>query len=239
MHLILGETIETFDKEGDILQIINKYRHAFWLVGFGVIYMALFFYLENRHVDSYHIIHTALDDRIPFCEYFIIPYLLWFPYMLLAILFFIFKNNDKQEYYRLTKNLCMGMGLFLVISFIYPNGHHLRPIYFERDNLFVNLVKILYQSDTSTNILPSIHVFNSLAIHMAVYNCKSLQKHRSIRIGSLILTISIVLSTMFLKQHSVIDVFMGTGLALIGYVFFYREPARSKQSVSAYAHRLH
>jgi membrane-associated phospholipid phosphatase len=219
------------------LQTIKKYRHGFWLAGFGLIYMLLFYYLEHRPIDEYHIIHTFLDDRIPFCEYFIVPYLLWFPYMFFAILYFIFRNNDKQEYYRLTKNLCMGMSLFLVISFLYPNGHHLRPIYFERDNIFVDLVKHLYQADTATNILPSIHVFNSLAIHMAVYNCKSLEKYRWVRIGSLFLTISIVLSTMFLKQHSVIDVCMGTGLALIGYVLFYREPAASRQS-AAYVHRL-
>ena len=98
------------------------------------------------------------------------------------------------------------MSLFLLISFVYPNGHHLRPDTFARDNLFVQLVQLLYTADTATNVLPSIHVFNSLTVHMAIVNCQSLRRHRFIRIASLVLTVSIVLSTMFLKQHSVFDV---------------------------------
>ena len=42
----------------------------------------------------FHVIHTALDDRIPFCEYFIVPYLLWFGYVAWAVGYFYFKNKD-------------------------------------------------------------------------------------------------------------------------------------------------
>lgn len=211
----------------------KKYGHGFWMAGYAFIYLIIFFYLEHRDVASYHWIHTALDDKIPFCEYFIVPYLLWFPYQVFAILYFIFCNKNKQEYYRLIKMLCMGMSLFLLISFVYPNGHHLRPDTFARDNLFVQLVQLLYTADTATNVLPSIHVFNSLTVHMAIVNCQSLRRHRFIRIASLVLTVSIVLSTMFLKQHSVIDVCFGTGLAFAGYFLFFREPRTSKESSSA------
>ena len=91
------------------------------MAGYAFIYLIIFFYLEHRDVASYHWIHTALDDKIPFCEYFIVPYLHWFPYQVFAILYFIFCNKNKQEYYRLIKMLCMGMSLFLLISFVYPN----------------------------------------------------------------------------------------------------------------------
>lgn len=217
-------------------QFFNKYKHGLWIAVFSLIYMILFYYLEHRPVYRYHVIHTTLDNLIPFCEYFVIPYLLWFPYMFIAVLYFIFRNDDKQEYYRLAKNLMMGMSLFILISFLYPNGHQLRPVSFPRDNFFVHLVQHLYATDTPTNILPSIHVFNSLAIHTAIASCKKLHKYSFVNVASLFLTISIVLSTMFLKQHSVIDVCMGTGLALIGYALFYREPATARRRASAYAH---
>lgn len=216
------------------MQFLKKYQHGFWILSFGIFYLICFHYLERRPVESLHIIHATLDDKIPFCEYFILPYFLWFPYIFITVLYFIAHTETKQELYQLTKNLCMGMGLFLIISFIYPNGHNLRPLYFPRDNIFVDMVKLLYQYDTATNILPSIHVFNSLAVHTAIWNCNKLGKYRSIQAGSLFLTISIILSTMFLKQHSVVDVSMGTGLALLGYMLFYREPASSKQTSTAY-----
>lgn len=214
------------------MRFLKKYRHGFWMAGYAAVYLILFYFLEHRQVGTYHIIHSFLDDKIPFCEYFVIPYLLWFPYQFLAILFFIFRNPNRREYYRLAGMLCMGMTLFLIVSFLYPNGHHLRPDTFARDNLFVHLVQLLYAADTPTNILPSIHVYNSLTVHMAICNCQALQRYRFVRAASFVLTLSIVLSTMFLKQHSVVDVISGTGLAFIGYFLFYRQPHASEETAA-------
>lgn len=219
-----------FFKEGDnlqqrIKQFLHNYKHGFVILIYAIVYTCLFALLEQRNVHGYHIVHTLFDDYIPFCEYFIVPYLLWFPYQVLVVLYFIFRNKDRREYYQLTFNLMMGMTIFLIVSYVYPNGHLLRPTEFARDNLFVEAVKLLYRTDTATNILPSIHVFNSLAIHMSVISCKALKDRKGIRNASLVLTILIILSTMFLKQHSFVDVSMGTTLALAGYLIFYREKA--------------
>ena len=218
------------------MKFLKKYQHGLVITIYALIYLLLFQYLEQRLIYQYHVIHTVFDDYIPFCEYFIIPYLLWFPYMFCAVAYFIFWNDNKREYYQLTKNLCMGMTIFLIVSFIYPNGHMLRPVTFEHDNMFVHMVQWLYASDTPTNILPSIHVFNSLAIHRAITSCQRLQNHRGIRMASWILTLLIVLSTMFLKQHSVVDVCLGVTMAFAGYLIFYREKASEKQPSRRYVH---
>ena len=122
---------------------------------------AVFRYLENRYVPAYHVVHTVFDDMIPFCEVFIVPYMLWFPYMVIAVLYFIFINKDKKEYWQLAGNMIMGMTVFLVVSYLYPNIQHLRPEILPRENIFADAVRALYATDTPTNILPSIHVFNS------------------------------------------------------------------------------
>lgn len=210
-----------------MLQFINKYKHGLLIGIYLLVYMVMFKYLESLPVHGFHVVHTTFDDLIPFCEYFIVPYFLWFPYMAIAILYFIFINENKREYYQLSFNLMMGMTLFLVVSYIYPNIQHLRPTEFARENIFTDLVAYLYKIDTPTNILPSIHVFNSLAIHKAITSCEALEDHHEIKCGSFILTILIILSTMFLKQHTVIDVCLGTTLALFGSLVFYpsKEPA--------------
>ena len=106
------------------------------------------------------------------------------------------------------------MTIFLIISTIYPNGHYLRPTSFERDNIFVDMVCALYATDTSTNLFPSIHVYNSIAIHAVICHCDDFKKNRFVRYGSALLMVSIILATMFLKQHSVFDVVTGIALAL-------------------------
>lgn len=206
-----------------MIKFIKKYRHGLVIAIYAILYLIIFHYLETRTVYSYryHVIDTVFDNYIPFCEYFIVPYLLWFPYMIMTIWYFIFKNNNKKEYYQLIFNLMMGMTVFLIVSYVYPNILHLRPSEFPRDNIFTDLVRFIYRTDTPTNVLPSIHVFNSLAIHMALTNCQSLKDRKAVRIGSLILTTLIIMSTMFLKQHSVIDVCLGCTLALFGYLLFY------------------
>jgi membrane-associated phospholipid phosphatase len=224
---ILAERIKTKWSE-----YFRKYKHGLVIVIYSILYLLLFSYLEQRKVYGYHVVHTVFDDMIPFCEFFVVPYLLWFPYMIAAVWYFIFKNKNKREYYQLTLNLMMGMTVFLIVSYVYPNVQHLRPAIFPRENVFTNIVRWLYRTDTPTNILPSIHVFNSLAVYMSLSNCEALRDRKFIRYGSLILTILIIMSTMFLKQHSVIDVCLGATLALFGYLFFYpqqiQEHAREK-----------
>ena len=204
-----------------MVQFIKKYKHGLIILAYAIVYLTLFGYLEQKPVHQYHVIDTVFDSYIPFCEYFIVPYLLWFPYMIMTIWYFIFKNNNKKEYYQLIFNLMMGMTIFLIVSYIYPNVLHLRPSEFPRENVFTDMVRWLYRTDTPTNVLPSIHVFNSLAVHMSLTNCEALRDHKDVRYGSLVLTLLIILSTMFLKQHSVIDVCCGATLALFGYLFFY------------------
>mgnify|MGYP000388149172 CR=1 FL=1 len=61
--------------------------------------------------------------------------------------------------------LCLPVWtIFLIISTIFPNGQDLRPVVFERDNVFVDMVRMLYRADTCTNVFPSLHVFNTLSV---------------------------------------------------------------------------
>ena len=83
-----------------MLSKIKKYRHGFIIAIYFVAYLILFGYLEQRPVRAYHVVHTVFDDMIPFCEIFIIPYLLWFPYVVMTVVYFLFRNKNKKEYFR-------------------------------------------------------------------------------------------------------------------------------------------
>lgn len=213
-------------------QLILKYKHA-WVFLYALIYMPWFLYLERHVTSGYHIIHSTLDNYIPFCEYFIIPYLMWFAYIAIVFLYFFF--TDTTGFYKYSAFLFSGMTLFLIISTLYPNGLMLRPITFARDNFCVDLVKILYQADTPTNVLPSLHVFNSIATFIAICHSKALQKHKAVLWGSGILSALIIMATVFLKQHSVIDVIAGFIMAAFIYQFVY---ARDSSKAYQLSHQL-
>ena len=145
-----------------MVQFIKKYRHGLIILAYAIVYMLFFEYLECRPVWGFHVIDTVFDDYIPFCEYFIVPYLLWFPYQILTVLYFIFRNKNKKEYYQLIFNMMMGMTVFLIVSYAYPNVLHLRPSEFPRENVFTDMVRWLYRTDTPiAAVLPSILISSS------------------------------------------------------------------------------
>lgn len=203
--------------------LVKKYKHA-WVFLYIFIYMPWFMFLEKHVTTHYHVIQIRLDEHIPFIEYFIIPYLMWFLFIAVVFLYFFF--TDVKGFYKLAAFMFTGMTVFLIISTVFPNGQDLRPVIFERDNIFVDMVRTLYRTDTCTNVFPSLHVFNSLSVCAAIADSEALKKHRGVCIGAYVLAGLIILATMFLKQHSVLDVLGAGAMAGILYQFVYAPDRR-------------
>ncbi len=187
--------------------------------------MVSFMLMEKSDV-KIHLIHSLADDRIPFCQYFIIPYVLWYFFLIGTVIYFALSCPSKKEYYQYLGTLGIGMTLFLLISYIYPNGQNMRPD-LTGDGIFISAIRFLYKIDTPTNIFPSMHVFNATASCVALFQNERCRRNRTFTVAQIVLTVSIVLSTMFLKQHSVADVMTALILNILCYQLFYRIiPAR-------------
>lgn len=204
----------------------RKYRHA-WTLLYVLIYMPWFMWLEKHVTTEFNLIHMSIDDHIPFCEYFIIPYLLWFLFVPAVMIYEFFYS--KRDFYQACAFLFTGMTIFLIICTVWPNGLNLRQDIAYRDNFCADLVRILRQTDTSTNVFPSIHVFNTLGCLIALFKSKGMKNRRGIKIAATILSVLIILSTVFLKQHSVADVIGGIALAGIMYLIVYIPKWKQKQ----------
>lgn len=192
-----------------------------WTALYCPLYMLCFMLIEKRN-QQVTIVSIGIDHKIPFLEIFIVPYLIWFPYIVGMFLIFFFK--DKEEFIRMIKCLYMGMTLFIIISYLFPNGLDIRPAYFERDNIFVRLVQMIYSSDTSTNVVPSIHAYNSIVVMIAALKSEKVLIKNWQKKTCCVISVLIVLSTVFVKQHSVLDVFAAMALAWVGYQMFYKKP---------------
>ena len=147
--------------------------------------------------------------------------------------------NNRSDFYRLCGFLYTGMTVFLIVSTVYPNGHFLRPAYFTHHNFCTMLCEFLYSTDTATNLFPSIHVYNSIGIHLAISHNEKLRENKTLQLLSFVLMVSIILATMFLKQHSVFDVVTAFLLAYVMYLLIYRkgfsfstEPDKSRKKLS-------
>ncbi len=214
------------------MKFLKKYQHTWIIPIYGILYMLAFQYVEQRKVPV-TIIHMKIDDYIPFCEYFVVPYFLWVGYIALTVFYFAFMNQNKKEYWQLILTLGIGMTLFIVISILFPNGQDLRPN-LTGDSIFIQMVQHLYRLDTPTNILPSIHVFNTVACCVAIFRHSEFHSHKVLLAGTGILSVLIILATVFLKQHTVLDVVAAFALYLCCFQLIYKpktvqaeQPARA------------
>lgn len=185
-----------------------------------------FFCLENRTTDSYHIIECGFDRMIPYCSVFIVPYLLWFPYQFALLGYFLMGGLDHKDFYRFMTYICGGMTCFLLVSWLYPNALELRPVLPSDGSAFDRMVQGLYLIDTPTNVLPSIHVFNSIVFHITF--CRRVGRRTGCgqkRLSFVLITL-IIISTVLIKQHSVIDIALGFVMAGIGYLLIYQRMFR-------------
>ena len=201
------------------------------LLGGWIGYFIMYFLTENLiPAESCHVVHCWIDDLIPFCKYAVIPYFAWFPWIPFTLFFLLWKA-PREDFWRLCMPLFSGMTIALACYVILPTGLNLRPCYVPGTDIFARAVRFLYSTDTPINVCPSIHVFNSVTLMLAYHRCRIFEqpRFRWMRPAADVLCISIVCSTMLLKQHSCIDVVLGALLALVLDALFNRAAERSEQ----------
>ena len=106
----------------------------FWPV-FGLVFLAL---ERFRPHAAYHVMHCALDDAIPFSEWALIPYLLWFVYLIGALAYTFFQ--DVPAFRRMMRFVIVTYTAATVVYFIYPTQQLLRPEAFAHDNALTRAV---------------------------------------------------------------------------------------------------
>ncbi|MCR5507924.1 MAG: phosphatase PAP2 family protein [Lachnospiraceae bacterium] len=175
------------------------------LLMFMAAYLFLFSVIEKADPPSYLYTYMRIDRLIPFCEYFVIPYFAWFLMIPCVCIYLLVKK--ESEYKRISYMLVFGMSVFIVFSLIIPTKLYLRPSFVPDNNVFCRMVSYLYTIDTSTNVFPSIHVYNTCVAMQAVMRSNTrLFKKPLMRVAIDVLSVLIILSTVFIKQHSLLDV---------------------------------
>lgn len=197
----------------------DEYRHV-KLLFFWPVFGLLFLFVERIYqVESYYPMYCFLDDRIPFCELFVFPYLFWFVYLVGMHLYTLL--YDTESFRRMMYFIILTYSAAILIYLIFPNCQELRPAVFERDNCLTRFMAEFYQFDTNTNVCPSLHVTGSLAVMFTALHCKRLGKVW--KMAFVIVAVLICLSTVFLKQHSVLDLLAALPVCLVAYyVCFWR-----------------
>lgn len=214
----------------DAIELIEKkIRTAMPFAVYLCVYMICFELIEGMGRRNYTVIEADIDRMIPFCEIFVVPYLLWFVYSFLLIVYILFV--DEESYHKICAWYVIGMSLFIAVSAVFPNIQFLRPMVMPRENIFTELVRLVYASDTPTNVTPSIHVYNSLGMMTVIaHSDTGIFRKKWVRVLMEGFGVLIILSTMLIKQHSALDVVaamaLGAAVTRVLYPVGARVPGR-------------
>ena len=184
-------------------QLRSRCRPHLWYQLYWVVYLIWFFWLDLTVTAPKYILHSPLDDLIPFNEWFVLPYCSWF--LLLAGVTAALWWCDTATYDKLCLTMFSGMTFCLIVYMILPNGLELRP--------------------AVETLGPSIHCQSSACMAMAFSHSKLAEGKPLRKVLAWVWAALICLSTVFTKQHSVIDVACGLAVAFVWLPVVYR-PAR-------------
>lgn len=192
-----------------------------WIVYF------LFYFLTEHLIpeESCALMHCALDDRIPFCEYFAVFYVFWYALVAGSLVYFGLYN--VEAFRNLMKYIIVTQVVAMAVYIFFPNRQDLRPEVFPRDNFWTHVMAGLYAIDTSTNVCPSLHVAYSLGI--ASTFLKDSEVSAGWKTAIVITVVMICLSTAFVKQHSVLDILAGSLLGLLQSIWCMGTPSDEAQ----------
>lgn len=187
-------------------------------------YLTLYVLTENLiPAEKCYPVHCWLDDVVPFCEWFVIPYVSWYLLIVGSLLYFLLYGVDSfkkmQTYIIITQVIAMA------VYIIFPNRQDLRPEVFPRENILTQLLGIIYSADTNTGVCPSLHVGYSLGIASTWLREKRASKGWKTVI--VIWVVLICMSVSFIKQHSVVDILAAVPMCLFAewFVFFRKKKA--------------
>lgn len=216
------------DYRGFRLKKLNQpeFSHLKLLLGW-IGYFTLYFITERFIPESAcYPVHCWLDDVIPFCEAFLIPYVLWYALVAGSLLYFAL--YDIESFKKLMIYIITTQIIAMAVYIIFPNRQDLRPEVFTRDNLLTKGVAFLYSFDTNTNVCPSLHVGYSLGIASVWTKKKDAQLLTKALI--VIMVILVCLSVAFIKQHSVVDIFAALPMCFVAEIIAFHIPKRHKKA---------
>lgn len=157
-------------------------------------------FINNGDRGCYSLV-TSADTAVPFIKAFVIPYLMWYPFIGLCLVYFL--KNEKEVYYRTLFALIASYITCYIIFFVFQT-YVPRPT-LQNNDILDKLMNIVYSSDKPFNCFPSIHVVSCYIVTLGVFDMK-----KSSNLSKIVVTltaISIILSTQFIKQHVLMDVF--------------------------------
>lgn len=178
-----------------------------------IAFQSLCYFLSKLFGGSPHLIGSFIDDKIPFNMWFIIPYCIW--YVLIFLIPYYIYKKDKNLFVRYIISYTLCTVAANIIFIVYPTYVD-RPIV-SGNGVLEFITKVVFAVDTPPqNCFPSLHCAVSMLFVLYMFRCKECPLPS--KVCTFIIAIMIMVGTLFVKQHVLIDLISGDVIALFIYL---------------------
>lgn len=184
----------------------------------------IFYTRLNHDHGQVHNLMTDLDHAIPFVPIFILPYVIWYAFIVIMLATFCAK--DRGLYYRTLFTQCLGLIACFIIYSVFQTTVPRPEIPVE--GMLYRVVNWVYSTDNPYNCFPSVHVLTSYLMIKGTNACPGLPKPA--KILAKLCAVSIIVSTLFVKQHALLDIAAAVLLVELLWAVVFRLTARSSVS---------
>ena len=135
------------------------------------VFMCHMAYLMLGKIDTErHDIQVDLDYAIPFIKEFVIPYVLW--YVFIIATFMCYLIHDHKDLVEIGIYDVIGLIICCLIFVIYPTEITFRPEVVDGNGLCSDLVRWIFSADRPYNVLPSAHCYEATAIFIGIMSSR-------------------------------------------------------------------
>ena len=184
---------------------------------FSCVILNFLVYYGNRLIPKSRYFDVSIpfiDGHIPLWTWMIVFYVLFYAFWVVG--FVIIGRESRELCYHLlsgeliAKLICLVFFLVLPTKMVdWPSGQ------FEINNVFDWTTQMIYNADEPNNLFPSIHCLESWVVLRGAWRCKKPPKWYPILCT--FLAIAIFASTVFVRQHVVVDILGGILVAELGF----------------------
>ena len=196
---------------------------------FLTIFQATIYFITKLFSMDYYVLNNALDDLFPFVSEFIYLYVFW--YILLFAVPYLYYKYDKEALKKYTYINFISVCICSIIFVLFPTTI-IRPE-INSSGITNSILNMIYSMDVpAVNCFPSIHCL--ICFIFILCNIKS--KLPSIYKYLInILSVLIVLSTLLIKQHVIVDALGSLVISILVYIYVTKK--ETKLSFLSFLHK--
>ena len=178
-----------------------------------IVFQSFCYFVSKFFEGNPNLIGGVIDSKISFNVWFIIPYCIW--YLLIFLIPYYLYKKDKNIFTKYIISYLFCTVIANIIFIIYPTYVD-RPIVIGNSILEL-MARIVFWVDTpAQNCFPSLHCAVSMLFILYMFECKKCPLY--LKILTLIISILIMIATLYTKQHVFIDLLSGDILAIVSYI---------------------